>query len=225
MRLHFEQVRLASMIEHKSMEAQLRKLSKRLNKVLVRKQRLDDRDNALRLAVETKVASIWEPKLKLCQERSEKILNDLRAESTEKINNVETIVRERLEQDYGEIIMQYNIKLEQSQCALEKSNEIFEQRTAEVESIQNQLEHFAQEKMVYEQEEKRNAIMHQFDTREHTDELKQARAFVKQIWEQESTPLEHRLKFLESVVNEADENDDVLLEHMQQYADKLEKFT
>ena len=46
MRLHFEQVRLASMIEHKSMEAQLRKLSKRLNKVLVRKQRLDDRDNA-----------------------------------------------------------------------------------------------------------------------------------------------------------------------------------
>mgnify|MGYP006144759933 CR=1 FL=1 len=225
MRLHFEQVRLASMIEHKAMEAQLRKLSKRLKKVLNRKKKLDDRDQAIRTKVENNVQSIWEPKVLQEKERGEKLLANLRYESAEKINNVEVVVSKRLNDDYGEIIETYNVKLKETQNALEKSQEIFDARTAEVELVQHQLEEFTMKKQVFEEEEENERVREQSTSREQQQELIGMRNKVRELWETHSTPYEHRLKFLESVVNEASESDEYLLKHMELYASKLSNFT
>ena len=225
MRLHFEQVRLASMLEHNSLEAQLRKLSKRMTKAEGKTKRLDDRDDALRQKVQESVKQMIQPQINRETKRSEKMLADIRYECAQKIDKVEVVVRERLDKDYGEMIDQYNIKLEESQTALEKSHQIHENRTREVEQVLQELEEFNYIHETEEEEEEFQKMNKKTMSKDQERVLEQQRKAVRQLWEEMSTPMEHRLKFLESVVNETSEVDEYMLAHLKNYSEKLVNFT
>ena len=101
MRLHFEQLRLATMLEHKTMETQLRGLYKILNKLKERETKLNERDEALKMKVATRLSNKWEPRVEEANATTNTQLLALRKESQSKMKNVEQVIIDRLETDYG----------------------------------------------------------------------------------------------------------------------------
>lgn len=123
------------------------------------------------------------------------------------------------------------MKLNDSQEALNKAENIFHQKTLEVESILKQQEKFAMETQDLELQQKM-LLSKQTTTTKDTEEtininnkIKEYRLIVHQLWEKMSTPIEHRMSFLETAVNKFAEADDYILQYMKQYSNKLEKTT
>ncbi len=225
MRVHFEQVRLASMLEHKTMEAQLRKLAKKINKAQAKKQRLDDRDQRLRDDVSARVAEIWAPVVKKEEDKMNEMLEKLRQDGKTKIDEIEGVVRSRLAAEFGGLVSELEGKLEEAQDALERSAHVFEERAQEARKVQSQLEEFASLEAKKEEDDKRGIEGSKIQaTSAQMEQLRQSRSTVRELWERFNTPMEHRLAFLEAVINEASEADETLLQMMDDYRKKLARF-
>lgn len=229
MRVHFEQLRVASMLEEKSMETELRLLRKKITKLQREELKFNKRDELLRLRVTASVADDWEPRVQREQETTHKKIEQLRKKAQQKMNNVEQVIVDRLDKDYGEVQEDYMVKLKDSREALDKAELLHKEKEAELKDIYHHVARFD-----HESESIRMENSHATKTAtsplskgslQQRKALQHSRTAVKQLWEDMATPVEHRLKFLETVVNEFSEADEYLLQHMQHYSDQLEKFT
>ena len=132
----------------------------------------------------------------------------------------------------GAVQREYVVKLNDSQEALEKSQRLFEEKKEEMKELKSKLEEFA---MDTEDMEVEQTMIHNRATStskessresaEHKNAVDSYRTNMLMLWEKMNTPMEHRMKFLETVVNEFSEVDEYVLQHMKHYSESLEKVT
>ena len=132
----------------------------------------------------------------------------------------------------GAVQREYVVKLNDSQEALEKSQRLFEEKKAEMKELKYKLEEFA---MDTEDMEVEQTMIHNRATStskessresaEHKNAVDSYRTKLQMLWEKMNTPMEHRMNFLETVVNEFSEVDEYVLQHMKHYSESLEKVT
>jgi hypothetical protein len=103
LRIHFEQLRMACMLEHKTMEGQLRKVHKNLQKLNQKKKQLDERDSNIKMKVTNSLREIWEPRVEHENNVADEKLKTLRDDSKRKMSIFEDVIIQRLEKDYGKL--------------------------------------------------------------------------------------------------------------------------
>ena len=111
MRLHFEQIRLAAMLEHKSMEAQLRKLASHMNKTQRRIDAIEERENRLKEEVSAQVRGIWDPKVQKVQKRLDETLEKVRLRVSARMARVEAEVKEKVNASFSDLLSNFKMDL------------------------------------------------------------------------------------------------------------------
>ena len=140
MRLHFEQIRLAAMLEHKSMEAQLRKLASHMNKTQRRIDAIEERENRLKEEVSAQVRGIWDPKVQKVKKRQDETLEKVRLRVSARMARVEAEVKEKVNASFSDLLSELQDGLEQAQLEMERKHAIFEDKSREAKKVHANLE-------------------------------------------------------------------------------------
>ena len=92
------------MLEHKSMEAQLRKLASHMNKTQRRIDAIEERENRLKEEVSAQVRGIWDPKVQKVQKRQDETLEKVRLRVSARMARVEAEVKEKVNASFSDLL-------------------------------------------------------------------------------------------------------------------------
>ena len=229
MRVHFEQVRLAAMLEHKSMEAQLRKIARHMHKAQARIDAIDEREQRLKDEVTARVRAIWEPEVEKEQQRLDEAMDKVRLSVAARMEAIEDGVKEQVNNSFKGLLSELEDGLEDAQVAMERNHALFEEKSRNAKEVHANLEElFHIEAAVIAEEteakERAEAGTEEVASQGDIERVAAARKRCTQLWAETETPMEQQIAFLEAVVNEASETDEGLLRTMQRYRNQIAMF-
>ncbi len=230
MRVHFEQVRLAAKLEHKSMEAQLRKIARHMHKAQGRIDAIEEREQRLKDEVTARVRAIWEPEVDRERKRLEEAMDKVRVDVTARMENMEDQVKEKVNNSFKGLLWELEEGLEDAQVAMERNHAIFEEKSREAREVHANLEELLRIEAAVEAEEASAKQLAEANaearpSKEDIERIAAARKRCRQLWAANETPIEQQIAFLEAVVNEASETDEALLRTMQRYRNQIAMFS